>query len=342
MSEDLAGALGQLARVAEGLRQESSKLATELDIRAAQARYRRQLDEVMGVMKRLAPDEKKQLGVEANRVKGELESIVTERLAALAQGARAADLSRTIDVTLPGRGAPLGHLHPLTQARRDIERIFGELGFEIATGPQVETDFHSFEALAMPKDHPARDMQDTFYITEDVVLRPHTSPVQIRTMQAKKPPVKIIAPGTVYRRDDDPTHSPMFHQVEGLLVDTNVSLGDLKGVLLHFVRHFFGPESDVRLRPSFFPFTEPSAELDFQCVFCKGKGCRLCKGSGWMEVGGCGMVDPEVYRQVGYDKYDVTGFAFGFGIDRMAMLRHGVGDIKLLFENDVRLLRQFR
>jgi phenylalanyl-tRNA synthetase alpha chain len=341
MSDLLSTALGQLARVAEGLRQDISKLTSELDIRAAQARYRRQLDEVMGVMKRLPPDEKKPLGVEANRVRDELENIVKERLSVLAQGARTADLSRSIDVTLPGRAAPLGHLHPITQARRDIEKIFAELGFEIATGPQVETDFHNFEALAMPKDHPARDMQDTFYISEDVVLRTHTSPVQIRTMQAKKPPVKIIAPGTVYRRDDDPTHSPMFHQVEGLLVDTNVTLGDLKGVLLHLFRQFFG-ESDIRLRPSFFPFTEPSAEFDIQCVFCKGKGCRLCKQTGWMEMGGCGMVDPEVFRLVGYDKYDVTGFAFGFGIDRMAMLRHGVGDIKLLFENDVRLLRQFR
>src|SRR5262249_38616170 len=259
---------------------------------------------------------------------------------ALTAEEQAADLARTVDVTLPGRAAPLGHLHPITQARRDIERIFGELGFEVATGPQVETDFHNFEALAMPKDHPARDMQDTFYVTDDVVLRTHPSPVQVRVMLRQPPPVKIICPGVVYRRDDDPTHSPMFHQVEGLLVDTNVSLADLKGVLLHFVRRFFGADFSVRLRPSFFPFTEPSAEIDLLCVFCRGQGCRTCK-SGWLEIGGSGMVDPEVFRHVGYDKYDVTGFAFGMGIDRMAMLRHGISDIKLLFENDVRFLRQF-
>ncbi|HJZ86788.1 MAG TPA: phenylalanine--tRNA ligase subunit alpha [Polyangia bacterium] len=340
MSDVLAPALSELARIAEGLRSESATLRTELEIRSAQARVRRQLDEVLRVMRELPPESKKRLGQAANQVKAEVEDIVSARLRALTAEEQAADLARTVDVTLPGRAAPLGHLHPITQARRDIERIFGELGFEVATGPQVETDFHNFEALAMPKDHPARDMQDTFYVTDDVVLRTHTSPVQVRVMLRQPPPVKIICPGVVYRRDDDPTHSPMFHQVEGLLVDTNVSLADLKGVLLHFVRRFFGADFSVRLRPSFFPFTEPSAEIDLLCVFCRGQGCRTCK-SGWLEIGGSGMVDPEVFRHVGYDKYDVTGFAFGMGIDRMAMLRHGISDIKLLFENDVRFLRQF-
>ncbi|HEX6837857.1 MAG TPA: phenylalanine--tRNA ligase subunit alpha, partial [Polyangia bacterium] len=261
-------------------------------------------------------------------------------------------------VTLPGRAHRLGHLHPITLARREIEAIFAQLGFTVAVGPQVETDFHNFEALAMPKDHPARDMQDTFYVagpppkdggaegplsvTSDVVLRTHTSPVQIRTMLAHKPPVRVIVPGTVYRRDDDATHSPMFNQVEGLCVDEGVTFADLKGVLLHFARRFFGEEIGVRLRPSFFPFTEPSAEIDFTCVFCGGKGCRTCKQTGWIEIGGSGMVDPEVFRHVGYDSEKYTGFAFGWGIDRMAMLKYGVDNITHFFDGDVRFARQFR
>jgi phenylalanyl-tRNA synthetase alpha chain len=208
----------------------------------------------------------------------------------------------------------------------------------------VETDFHNFAALAMPKDHPARDMQDTFYIADapDVLLRTHTSPVQIREMLRQPPPLRLIAPGTVYRKDDDATHSPMFNQVEGLCVDEGVSFGDLKGVLLHFAHRFFGPEAGVRLRPSFFPFTEPSAEIDFSCAFCRGAGCRTCKQSGWIEVGGAGMVDPEVFRNVGIDSERYTGFAFGWGIDRMAMLRYGIDDIKLFFDGDPRFVRQFR
>jgi len=247
-------------------------------------------------------------------------------------------------VTLPGRARRLGHLHPITLARREIEAIFAQIGFTVAVGPQVETDFHNFEALAMPKDHPARDMQDTFYVdgSPDVVLRTHTSPVQIRTMLAQKPPVRVIVPGTVYRRDDDATHSPMFNQVEGLCVDEGVTFADLKGVLLHFARRFFGDKIGVRLRPSFFPFTEPSAEIDFTCVFCGGKGCRTCKQTGWIEIGGSGMVDPEVFRHVGYDSEKYTGFAFGWGIDRMAMLKYGIDNIPLFFEGDVRFARQFR
>ena len=341
----LSTALAELAAIAAELRQRSAHLTGEREIRAAQAQLRRRLDEALRIMRQLGPEEKKRLGQAANQTKAELEEIVAARLGALADEAHAADLGRSIDVTLPGRPVPQGHLHPITRARRDLERIFGELGFDLATGPQVETDFNNFEALAMPKDHPARDTQDTFYVSGygsgDVVLRTHTSPVQIRTMLAGKPPVKVICIGTVYRRDDDPTHSPMFHQIEGLFVDKNVAFTDLKGVLMHFAHRFFGPDIGVRLRPSFFPFTEPSAELDLVCVFCRGKGCRTCKQSGYLEIGGCGMVDPEVFRHVGYDKLDVTGFAFGFGVDRMAMLRHGIDDIKLFFENDVRLLRQF-
>jgi phenylalanyl-tRNA synthetase alpha chain len=338
----LQNALTELSRVADALATEMARARTEPEIRAVAAHHRRRLDEVLVVMRQLPPADKRELGQAANRLKAELEGAVEKRLRALADEARAADLVRKVDVTLPGRRAPLGHLHPLTETRREIERIFAELGFEIAAGPQVETDFNNFEALAMPKDHPARDMQDTFYVTGDVVLRTHTSPVQIRTMMARKPPLAIICPGTVYRRDDDPTHSPMFMQVEGLLVGQGVSLAQLKGTLLHFVHRFFGEDIGLRFRASYFPFTEPSAEVDLGCVFCRGAGCRTCKQSGYLEIGGAGMVDPEVFRHVGYDPEAVTGFAFGMGIDRMAMLRHGVSDIKLLYENDVRFLRQFR
>jgi phenylalanyl-tRNA synthetase alpha chain len=291
-----------------------------------------------------SPVDKKAIGQLTNQILQAVEAAFETRLQALANAQAQADLERKVDVTLPGRARRLGHLHPITIARREIEAIFAQIGFTVAVGPQVETDFHNFEALAMPKDHPARDMQDTFYVADvpDVVLRTHTSPVQIRTMLAHPPPVRIIAPGTVYRRDDDPTHSPMFNQVEGLCVDEGVSFADLKGVLMHFARRYFGEGISARLRPSFFPFTEPSAEIDFTCTFCRGAGCKTCKRTGWIEIGGAGMVDPEVFRHVGYDSERYTGFAFGWGIDRMAMLKYGVDDIKLLFEGDVRFARQFR
>jgi phenylalanyl-tRNA synthetase alpha chain len=281
------------------------------------------------------------VGEVANRVKAFVEEETERRLKDLSAYARKQDLDRLIDVTLPGRGVEVGHLHILTQVRREMIAIFAELGFEVATGPQVETDFHNFEALARPADHPARDMQDTFYVSGDALLRTHTSPVQIRTMLSKPPPVKIVAPGVVYRRDDDPTHSPMFHQIEGLYVDVGGRMSDLKGVLLHFVRRFFGPGLGIRFRASYFPFTEPSAEVDMSCTFCGGSGCRLCKGSGFIEIGGSGMVDPRVFQQVGYDAERYTGFAFGMGIERVALLKWGVEDIRLFYENDLRFLEQF-
>ena len=286
--------------------------------------------------------ERRAIGQIGNAALERIEAAFAARKEALAGEARGRDLARRLDVTLPGRRRWSGHLHPITHARREIEHIFAQLGFSLASGPQVETDFYNFEALAMPKDHPARDMQDTFYVADsaDVLLRTHTSPVQIRTMLAQRPPVRAIMPGTVFRRDDDPTHSPMFHQVEGLLVDERVTFADLKGVLLHFGRAFFGEGTRVRLRPSFFPFTEPSAEVDFTCAFCGGSGCRICKETGWLEIGGAGMVDPEVFRHVGYDPEQYTGFAFGWGIDRMAMLKYGINDIRLLYEGDLRLLEQ--
>jgi phenylalanyl-tRNA synthetase alpha chain len=294
--------------------------------------------------------EKREIGNLGNEVLREVDGELERRLGALAEEAQARDLVRKVDVTLPGRPSHVGHLHPLTLVRREIEAIFAQLGFVTAEGPEVETDFHNFEALAMPKDHPARDMQDTFYIAgrSELVLRTHTSPVQIRTMLSQPPPVRIIAPGVVYRKDDDPTHSPMFQQVEGLCVDTGITFSDLKGVLLHFVQRFFGERFRVRLRPSFFPFTEPSAEVDMSCVFCAEEaargnpGCRTCKYTGWIEIGGAGMVDPEVFRHVKYDAERVSGFAFGMGIDRMAMLRYRIDDIKLLYDGDVRFVRQFR
>jgi phenylalanyl-tRNA synthetase alpha chain len=246
-----------------------------------------------------------------------------------------------VDITLPGRVPQLGRLHPITQVSMEIASIFQRLGFEVVEGPEVELDYYNFEALNIPKDHPARDMQDTFYISDSILLRTHTSPIQVRVMENRKPPVRIIAPGKVYRRDSDMTHSPMFHQVEGLMVDKDVSLGDLKGILAVFVHQMFGPEVGLRFRPSFFPFTEPSAEVDIQCVMCGGGGCRVCKETGWLEILGSGMVDPEVFKMVRYDPDEVTGFAFGMGVERIAMLKFGINDLRLFFENDLRFLEQF-
>ncbi|MCP4655954.1 MAG: phenylalanine--tRNA ligase subunit alpha, partial [bacterium] len=252
---------------------------------------------------------------------------------------RAAEL----DVTLPGRRPRTGVLHPVTQTSRLIESIFAELGYSVAEGPEVETDYHNFEALNFPKDHPARDTQDTFFFTNDLLLRTHTSPVQIRTMLARKsPPIRIICPGRVYRNDNDLRHSPMFHQVEGLAVGEGVTLGDLKGTLEAFVRRLFTPDTGVRLRPSFFPFTEPSAEVDITCPFCHGDGCAVCSRTGWIEILGSGMVDPRVLAGCGIDPDRYSGFAFGLGIDRVAMIRYGIPDIRMLFDNDERLLRQVR
>ncbi|MBI9081963.1 MAG: phenylalanine--tRNA ligase subunit alpha [Desulfobacterales bacterium] len=246
-----------------------------------------------------------------------------------------------IDVSLPGRPAGLGTLHPITQITDAICNIFRKMGFAIAEGPEIETDYYNFEALNIPKNHPARDMQDTFYISPNVVLRTHTSPTQPRVMEKRRPPVRIIAPGKVYRCDSDLTHTPMFHQVEGLLVDEQVSFGDLKGILTAFVHDMFDARTSLRFRPSFFPFTEPSAEVDILCVMCRGKGCRVCSQTGWLEVLGSGMVHPAVFENVGYDTERYSGFAFGMGVERIAMLKYGIDDIRKFFENDLRFLGQF-
>jgi phenylalanyl-tRNA synthetase alpha chain len=301
--------------------------------------------ELTGLMKglsALSAEERPAVGQLVNTIKDEIESRLESALAAARdQEIQQRLQSERIDVTLPGRRLSCGTKHPITLIIEEVCDIFAGLGFSVAEGPEIEHDWYNFEALNFPPEHPARDMQDTFFVENNLLLRTHTSPVQIRTMLKQKPPVRIIAPGTVYRCDSDATHSPMFHQIEGLMVDKGVTFGDLKGMLTIFTNQLFGQKTGVRLRPSFFPFTEPSAEVDIACVICGGKGCRVCKQSGWLEILGAGMVDPEVYRHVNYDAEEISGFAFGMGIERIAMLKYGINDMRLLFENDVRFLRQF-
>jgi phenylalanyl-tRNA synthetase alpha chain len=287
---------------------------------------------------RLPAEQRPAAGQRANQVKLLLDAACREAAARLAAGAAG---SRPIDISLPGRAPLPGSLHPLTQVSAQICDIFSRMGYTIAEGPEVESDYYNFEALNIPKDHPARDMQDTFYVSDEIVLRTQTSPMQVRVMEKQPPPVRIISPGKVYRCDSDITHTPMFHQVEGLLVDENISLGDLKGTLTAFVHQMFDDRTRLRFRPSFFPFTEPSAEVDILCVLCRGKGCRVCKQTGWLEVLGSGMVHPAVFEKVGYDTRRITGFAFGMGVERIAMLKYGIDDIRKFYENDLRFLRQF-
>jgi len=292
---------------------------------------------------RLVATEGPEAVARVQRARSELEVAIMERRGAIntAEIARKLTAER-IDVTLPGRGEHTGGLHPVTQARLRIETLFRRAGFEVASGPEIEDDFHNFAALNIPPNHPARAMHDTFYFPDGRLLRTHTSPVQIRALQARGAPLAIIAPGRVYRCDSDMTHSPMFHQLEGLVVDENISFANMKAVLHGFLQAFFERELAMRLRPSFFPFTEPSAEVDMSCVFCEGRGCRVCKHTGWLEISGCGMVHPNVLKASGVDAERYTGYAFGAGIDRLAMLRYGVGDLRLFFENELRFLQQFR
>jgi len=287
----------------------------------------------------LSPEERPEMGRLANEIKKRLETAIKDRMKALEDGTEGT--ADALDVTLPGRPFARGHSHPITQTTQKACEIFLGLGFEIAEGPNVELDYYNFEALNIPKDHPARDMQDTFYISEDVVLRTHTSPMQVRVMEKQSPPVRIIAPGAVYRVDSDISHTPMFHQVEGLMVGENISFGDLKGILTTFVHQMFDEETSLRFRPSFFPFTEPSAEVDIQCVMCRGHGCRVCSHTGWLEVLGSGMVHPAVFEMANYDTERYTGFAFGMGMERIAMLKYGIDDIRKFYENDIKFLQQF-
>lgn len=285
------------------------------------------------------PEKRATIGEKANEVKKALDKAFKAAVLEIETGRISAD--DRIDVTLPGRPARVGTLHPITQITREICDIFTRLGFDIVEGPEVELDYYNFEALNIPKNHPARDMQDTFYISDNIVLRTHTSPVQIRTMEKQSPPVRIVTPGKVYRCDSDLTHTPMFHQVEGLLVDENISFGDLKGVLTTFFHQMFDDQISLRFRPSYFPFTEPSAEVDILCVMCRGTGCRVCSHTGWLEILGSGMVHPALYENIGYDPDKYTGFAFGMGVERIAMLKYGIDDIRKYFDNDIRFLRQF-
>jgi len=312
------------------------------DVRVQVLGKKGSLTEIMKGMRDLSAEERPAIGSLVNTLKDIFEKVFAARQLTLQQQEIADRLaSEKIDVTLPGRKSVRGNLHPVTLVTDEVVDIFSRLGFAVAEGPEIEHDFYNFEALNIPKDHPARDMQDTFYISDERVLRTHTSPVQIRTMLKQDPPVRVIAPGTVYRRDSDITHSPMFHQVEGFLVDEKVTFGDLKGILTHFLTEFFGDGHSVRFRPSFFPFTEPSAEVDIECVICGGKGCRVCGKTGWLEILGCGMIDPAVFASVNYDAEKYSGFAFGMGLERLAMLKYGVNDLRLFFENDLRFLKQF-
>jgi phenylalanyl-tRNA synthetase alpha chain len=335
----------KLALMAESAREAIAAAADEAGLQEIRVRFLGKKGELTGIMKgmgQLSAEDRPVVGALANQVKDELEDLFAARFGQLREAAIQARLAHEkIDVTLPGRTIFKGSKHPISLVTEEIVAIFASLGFGVVEGPEIEEDFYNFEALNIPKDHPARDMQDTFYISDEVVLRTHTSPVQIRTMLQQQPPVRVIAPGTVYRRDSDITHSPMFHQIEGFLVDRNITFGDLKGILTVFLEQFFGADLAIRFRPSFFPFTEPSAEVDIQCVMCKGEGCRVCSQTGWLEILGCGMIDPEVFKAVKYDPECYSGFAFGVGLERMAMLKYGVNDLRLFFENDHRFLSQF-
>ncbi len=325
---------------------EFSALEDPVELEQAKARYLGKSGSVTELLKglgKLDPGDRREQGARINRVKEAIESALSARREAIQEAKLEKQLAmEALDVTLPGRGSGMGGLHPVTKTLERVQSIFHSIGFTSVSGPEIETDFYNFTALNIPEDHPARAMHDTFYVDADHLLRTHTSPIQIHYMMDHEPPVKIIAPGRVYRVDSDATHSPMFHQIEGLWVDEHVSFTHLKGVVSDFLQRFFEREKlKVRFRPSFFPFTEPSAEIDMGCVFCEGQGCRVCSHTGWLEVGGCGMVHPNVLKHVGFDTEKYLGFAFGMGLDRLAMLRYGVNDLRLFFTNDLRFLKQF-
>ena len=315
------------------------------DLEQIRVSYLGKKGEITSQMKqlgKLSHEERPKVGQIINQAKQKVQQAIQERKEILLQAELDKKLeSEKIDVTLPGRGNQPGGIHPITRTLDRIETLFAEMGFEVKTGPEVEDDYHNFEALNIPESHPARAMHDTFYFDPHTVLRTHTSPVQVRTMENQEPPLRIIAPGRVYRCDSDLTHTPMFHQVEGLMIDEQVSFADLKGLIDSFLRNFFEKDLNVRFRPSYFPFTEPSAEVDIECVMCEGEGCRVCSHTGWLEILGCGMVHPEVFRYSNIDAEKYSGFAFGMGVERLTMLRYGVNDLRLFFENDLRFLRQF-
>lgn len=320
--------------------------SADADLEALRVRYlgkKGELTAVLRGMAGLSPEERPVVGQLANKVRAEIENAIAERTAVQKQKALEAQLlAERVDVTAPGAAPAIGHNHPLTVVRRDLEEIFLGLGFSIAEGPEVEYDYYNFQALNIPENHPARDTQDTFYITDNILLRSQTSPVQVRVMEKQKPPIRIVSPGRVYRSDDvDATHSPLFHQFEGLVVDRGITMGDLNGMLELFAKNMFGADTRIRFRPHHFPFTEPSAEVDVSCFACGGKGCRLCKGEGWIEILGAGMVHPHVLSGCGIDPEEYSGFAFGLGIERIALLKYHIDDMRLLYENDIRFISQF-
>lgn len=335
--------LDELIRQAESA---SAAATTLIELDAVRVRFLGKKGEITEQLKqlgKLSPDDRPAVGQLINCAKEQVRDLLGVRRAQLEEAELNVKLAKeTIDVTLPGRGQTSGGLHPVTRTLQRIEQLFRQVGFDVAEGPEVETEFYNFAALNIPAEHPARAMHDTFYFPDGRLLRTHTSPVQIRVMQERTPPLRVIAPGRVYRCDSDVTHTPMFHQVEGFMVDTDVSFADLKGILHDFLQGFFERELAVRLRPSYFPFTEPSAEVDIACVICGGGGCRVCKHTGWLEVLGCGMIHPNVFAHVGIANEQYTGFAFGMGVERLTMLRYGVNDLRLFFENDLRFLKQFR
>ncbi|MGI9533742.1 MAG: phenylalanine--tRNA ligase subunit alpha [Thermodesulfobacteriota bacterium] len=335
----------QLESANNQIKEDLSSIKDDISLQQLKSKYLGKkgiITDMLKSMRDMPGDQKKEFGQAINKVKTTIESLIDEKHTELKETKKSrALIEEQIDVTLPGRGLPVGAKHPISRVMDEIVYTFERMGFSVAEGPEVELDYYNFEALNIPKDHPARDMQDTFYISEDLVLRTHTSPVQIRVMQKQSPPVKIIAPGKVYRCDSDISHTPMFHQIEGLLVDKGITFGNLKSVVTQFVQLTFGKNTNVRFRPSYFPFTEPSAEVDIECAMCRGNGCRVCKQTGWLEVMGCGMVDPEVFKSVNYDPDVYTGFAFGMGVERITMLKYGINDIRLFFDNDLRFLKQF-
>lgn len=342
MSDDIQAELDQLLGYARGKADSAETLKDLDDVRVTYLGKQGVFTERLKQLGQLPKEQRPIFGQGINAAKKQLQAHIEKRKAVLEHDLLAQRLAdESIDVTLPGRGENCGSLHPVTRTLRRIERLFANAGFDIAEGPEIEDDYHNFEALNIPAHHPARAMHDTFYFDAHHLLRTHTSPVQVRVMHDGKPPFKIIAPGRVYRCDHDLTHTPMFHQVEGFLVDERATFADLKGVLNDFLNNFFERELKMRFRPSYFPFTEPSAEADIECVMCEGEGCRVCSQTGWLEVLGCGMIHPEVFRHVGIDSEAFTGYAFGMGVERLAMLRYGVNDLRLFFEDDLRFLKQF-
>jgi phenylalanyl-tRNA synthetase alpha chain len=334
--------LEQLASAAKAAIAAAEDGATLEQLRVDYLGKKGQITALLKGLGKLSPDERPAAGAQINVVKQELQDLIGTRKSALEAAAVDARLAaETIDVTLPGRSSAAGGIHPVTRTMERMEDFFSAVGFEVVEGPEIEDDYHNFEALNIPAHHPARAMHDTFYVDEHTVLRTHTSPVQVRVMESREPPLRIICPGRVYRCDSDLTHTPMFHQVEGLLIDERSSFADLRGIIEEFLRVFFERELEVRFRPSYFPFTEPSAEVDMQCVNCGGDGCRVCSHTGWLEVMGCGMVHPRVFEYSNIDPEKYSGFAFGMGVERLAMLRYGVNDLRLFFDNDLRFLEQF-